>query len=53
MGILLVICGIVGIATLLGGALTALSNVLVVLLKYVVGPAVILTIIACCLKCGL
>lgn len=53
MGILIAICAIVGVATLLGGALNALGNVAVALLKYVVGPVAILLIVICCLKCGL
>lgn len=53
MGLLLLICAIVGVASLLGGALSGLAKVLVTLLKYVVGPATILLIIIYCLKCGL
>ena len=53
MGILLLVAAIVGIASLLGGALTALSNAAVALLKYVVGPVAILLIILCCMKFGI
>ena len=53
MGTLVAICAIVGLASLLGGAIKAMGNVTVALLKYVVGPVIILAIIAGCLKCGL
>ena len=53
MGILLLICAIVGLVSLLGGALNAIGNASVALLKYVVGPVTILIIILCCLKMGI
>ena len=53
MGILLMICAIVGLVSLLGDGLNAIGNITVALLKYVVGPVVILMIILCCLKMGI
>ena len=53
MGILVSICAIVGLASLLGGAINAMGNVTVALLKYVVGPVIILGIILGCLKFGI
>ena len=53
MSVLLLICGLVGVASLLGGALNALAKVVVALLKYVVGPLAILLIILYCMKYGI
>ena len=53
MSILILICAIVGVASLLGGALQAASGVVVALLKYVVGPAIIIFLILGCLKYGI
>ena len=53
MGILLMICAIVGLVSLLGDGLNAIGNVTVALLRYVIGPVLILGIILGCLKYGI
>ena len=53
MGILILICAVVGIIALLGGALNALAKVAVALIKYVVGPLTVLFIILYCMKYGI
>ena len=47
MGILVLVCGIVGLFSLLGGAIKATGEVSVALLRYVIGPVAILIIIGC------
>ena len=53
MSLLVLICAIVGIFSLLGGALSGISRIVVALLKYVVGPVTILIIILGCIKYGI
>ena len=53
MGLLISVCAIVGLASLLGGAINAIGTVVVALLRYVIGPVLILGIILGCLKYGI
>ena len=47
MGILVLVCGIVGLFSLLGNVVNAAGTASVALLKYVIGPVAILIIIGC------
>ena len=52
MGILVLICGVVGLFSLLGGAIKATGEVSVALLRYVIGPVAILAMIIGCICCA-